>query len=313
MLHTPNRSASLVMLSRRQWVHRVTATAFGVGAMRFAQPAAFAIDAIQRNGSKLKLSLAAYSYRDLLQSQPAQLSLEGFIDDAARFGLEAVELTSYYFPADVSRERLQAIRQYCFHRGLDVSGTAVGNDFGLPPGPKRDEQIGMVHRWVENAVAMGAPVIRIFAGHVPNGESADVAEARMIEAMEACCDFAGQHGIHLALENHGGPTATADGLLRFVKAVKSPWFGVNLDTGNFASDDVYGDLSRIAPFAINVQAKVMIADKQGNKTPTDWQRLASILRDANYRGYVALEFEEAGDPRSQCAQHLDAMRKAFDA
>lgn len=293
---------------RRQWMHRVVATC---GAMGVGMNSIYAVPPIDRTGSKLKLSLAAYSYRDLFQSKPAQLSLEDFINDAAQLGLDAVELTSYYFPPDVSKARLYEIRKHCFERGLDISGTAVGNDFGLPAGTKRDEQIRLVHRWVENAVAMGAPVIRIFAGHVPDGESQESAERRMIEAMETCCDFAGQHGIHLALENHGGPTATADGLLRLVEAVKSPWLGVNLDTGNFASDDVYGDLSRVAPFAINVQAKVMISDNNGNRRPTDWQRLATLLRDAHYRGHVALEFEESGDPRVECARHLEAMRKAF--
>ena len=42
----------------------------------------------------------------------------------------------------------------------------------------------------------------------------------MVSAIEECCDYAGKHGVYLALENHGGPTATADGLLKFVHDVE---------------------------------------------------------------------------------------------
>ena len=39
--------------------------------------------------------------------------------------------------------------------------------------------------------------------------------------------------------------------------------------------------------------------------------LAKMLRAAGYRGYIALEFEEAGDPREECPKHLKQMREAF--
>ena len=90
-----------------------------------------------------------------------------------------------------------------------------------------------------------APVIRIFAGSAQAGLSSDEAYPLMVSAMEECCDYAGQHGVHLALENHGGPTSTADGMMAFVRDVKSTWFGVNLDTGNFQGESIYQDLARL--------------------------------------------------------------------
>ena len=33
--------------------------------------------------------------------------------------------------------------------------------------------------------------------------------------------------------NAGGLTTKVEGMMRLVKDVKSPWFGVNLNTGNF--------------------------------------------------------------------------------
>ena len=134
----------------------------------------------------------------------------------------------------------------------------------------------------------------------------------MVEGMQECCDYAAQHGVFLALENHGGPTATADGLLALVRDVDSPWFGVNLDTGNFHSKDSYADLAKAAPYALNVQVKVVIGGPGGKgKQPCDFGRIKKILEDAGYRGYVVLEYEENGDPRKECPKFMDELRSAF--
>lgn len=272
---------------------------------------AAAVEPIERNGQpRFKFSLAAYSYRDLLKGSPPRLELADFIRDCAEFGLEGTELTSYYFPPSFEAAYLHELKRQCFRLGLDISGTAVGNDFGHADPDQHRREMEHVKRWILHAETLGAPVMRVFAGQIHEGQTAEQAHQRIVSALEECCEFAGQHGVHLALENHGGPTATADGLLQLVRDVDSRWFGVNLDTGNFHSADVYGDLERVAPYALNVQVKVVVSGPDG-KQPADYERLAAILSNAGYRGYVALEFEESGDPRVECPRHLDAMRAAF--
>lgn len=267
---------------------------------------------IKRNGkAKFKLSLAAYSYRNLLSGENPKLTLRDFINDCAEMGCDGTELTSYYFPAAPSPTFLRQLKQQAFQLGLTVSGTAVGNDFGFPMGAERKKQIADVKKWIDYAEIMGAPVIRIFAGHKKKSTSDAQSHSLMVSAIEECCDYAGKHGVHLALENHGGPTATAEGLLKFVRDVQSPWFGVNLDTGNFHSKDIYAELSKVAPYALNVQVKVAISGPDKKKKPTDFAKLAKLLTDANYRGFVVLEFEEKGDPRKECKAYMDQLRDAF--
>jgi len=271
-----------------------------------------AIEPIVRNGlPKFKFSLAAYSYRSLLTGKQPTMSLFEFIDDCARMGLEGTELTSYYFQDPPTPSYLHQLRQNCFRLGLDISGTAVGNDFGVAPGVALQQQIADVKRWIDHAATLGAPVIRIFAGHVPEGRDAQQTHGQMISAIEECCEYAGRHGLFLALENHGGPTSTVASLLPLVQNVQSPWFGVNLDTGNFHSSDIYGDLAQIAPYALNVQVKVAVSVTGSKKEPTDFRRLARLLREANYRGYVVLEYEEREDPRHACPKYIDQIREAF--
>jgi len=282
------------------------------GAASLNLPRAQAIEPIERTpGAHFKFSMAAYSYRDLLKGKNAKLTLNDFMDDCAKFDLDGTELTSYYFPPKPTPTFLRDVKAYAFRRGLDVSGTAVGNDFCVPPGEHRDQQIASVKRWIEYADLMDAPVIRIFSGAAKPGQSEDEARHLAIEAIQECCDYAGKYGVFLALENHGGIVAEAEGVLAIVRGVSSPWFGVNVDTGNFHTADVYGDLAKIAPYAINVQVKINIHPAGKTEEPSDFKRLGQVLKTSGYRGYIALEYEGKKNPREDCPKYINQIRAAF--
>ena len=286
------------------------------GALSLA-PALDAIEPFTRTGApRLRLSLAAYSFRDFFSAgkdpgkipPERRLDLPGFIDLCARHGCEGAELTSYYFPKDVTADVLRVIRRHAFLRGISISGTAVGNNFALPKGPQLDEQIADVKRWIDRAALLGAPHIRVFAGGAAAGLPLADAKRNCIAALEECCAYAGAHGIFLGLENHGGIVAEPEGMLEIVRAVKSPWFGVNLDTGNFHTADPYAALAQCAPYAVNVQIKSEMR-RAGAKVAerADYARIVALLRAANYQGWVALEYE-AADPWNHVPKELDALR-----
>ena len=279
----------------------------------FAVAAARPIDPIGRTRpSHFKLSLAAYSYRQFLAGDRKSMTLFDFVDQAADMGLDAVEPTSYYFDPDVESEELQRLKRHAFLLGLDISGTAIGNDFCLPPGPDRDAQLQLARTWIDRAAVLGAPVIRVFAGRVPEGGVEEDAVALAIEGLNEVLPYAAEHGVILALENHGGITATPDQMLRLIEGVDHPYFGVNLDTGNFHTDDPYADLARIAPYAVNVQVKTEVSRGSGPKEEADLDRLVSILRDAKYSGYVVLEYEAAEDPMTAIPRHVQRLRSLIE-
>ena len=299
---------------RRQFVMR---TACGAAvACGLQTPPLPAAEAVKRNGrSHMKLSLAGYSFSRYLprnwtpeQLVDAKMTLDKFIHFCADLDLDGTELTGYYFPREITHEYLMHLKQLTFQLGLDISGTAIGNDFCLPDGDARNAQLKMTRDWIDHAAAMGAPVIRIFAGRVPKGDTESAAVERCVAGINESLRYAAQRGVFLALENHGGITSTPDQMLKIIEAVEpSPWFGVNFDGGNFRTDDPYRDMERIAPYTINAQLKVAVSIN-GRKQPADMKRIVGILKAAGYRGYVVLEYEEKDDPWKGIPPHIKVLR-----
>jgi sugar phosphate isomerase/epimerase len=285
------------------------ATAAGPLALALARPAA-AVGPIGRTRpSHLKLSLAAYSFRDHLTGPNKTMDLFGFVDLAADLGLDAVEPTSYYFPEDVAADYLHRLKQHAFLLGLDISGTAVMNDFCLPPGPEADKELGHVRTWIHRAAELDAPTLRLLSGNWLQGTPESELEGRVVQRINALLPYAAEEGVTLALENHGGGvTVTAEQLLRLVRQVEGPNFGVNLDTGNFHGKDPYEEIAETAPYAVNVQAKTEIRRMGRSKEPADLARVVGILREAHYSGYVVLEYNAPDDPRTAVPRSIKALR-----
>jgi sugar phosphate isomerase/epimerase len=312
-------------LHRREFLKVASQTALTLAGLGLVgRSSTLAIEPLKRSGSpRLRLSLAAYSFRQSFASNnkktakpktgDKQLTMDDFVDYCADHGCDGAELTSYYFPEGFGTDYLLKLKRHAFLRGVEISGSAVGNKFTVPKGPKRDEQIALVKKWVDQCAVLGAPHIRVFAG--PAGEM-DLATAKKlsIEALEECGDYAGSKGIFLGLENHGGIVAEPADLLDIIRAVKSPWVGINLDTGNFQTDDPYADLAQCAPHAVNVQFKSQIKRRgQKEKEPADLARVVKLLRDANYQGYFALEYEAPEDPWMAVPELLQKMKAAIAA
>ena len=275
--------------------------------------AAFVIDPIKRHGlPRMKLSLAAYSFRDSLTGPKKTMSLDDFVDRAAAWDLDAVEPTSYYFPDPATPQYCRRLRRQAFLLGLGISGTAIRNTFTYPPGPQLDKEIAHVKRWIDLAVDLGAPTVRIFAGDLQKGTTEAQARGWCIQAIQDCCEYAAPRGVILALENHGGIVSTVEQLLTIVRAIESDWFGVNWDSGNFRSADPYADLAKAAPYAVVAQIKTEISPK-GVRQEADLARVVGILRQAGYQGYVALEHEAAEDPFVAVPRHLKELKRLIAA
>ena len=70
------------------------------------------------------------------------------------------------------------------------------------------------------------------------------------------------------------------------------------------------------PFAKAVSAKSHVFDEDGNETNTDYRRMMKIVLDANYHGFVGIEFEGGGSEKDGILATkalLETVRDEFSA
>jgi sugar phosphate isomerase/epimerase len=114
----------------------------------------------------------------------------------------------------------------------------------------------------------------------------------------------------MGLENHWGLGRTAEGVLRIVNAINSPWLKVTLDTGNFL-EHMYEQMRQLAPHAVLIQAKTYFGGGEWYTLEIDYAHVNRILRDANYRGYISLEFEGKEDAETGVPKSLEVLRASL--
>ena len=301
-------------------MHKLTRRSFltasaGAAVASVTRPAR-GIEPLKRPGKPfMKLSLAAYSMKRYLAAKagsPGAMDMGGFIDYCAKLRLDGTELTSYWFPKTVTREYLAGLKRRAHLAGVDISGGAIANRFTLPPGKALDATHAPVCKWIDHYADLGAPVIRVFACGPPRGTDEATALKQCIANLQTACEYAGKRGVILGIENHDF-AGQIGRMLKIIRGVKSPWFGVTFDSGNFHSADPYADLAKIAPYAVNAQIKVHMRPAGKGSVPADFKRIIAILRDANYSGYITLEYEAKEDPYKHVPQYLDKLRACINA
>ncbi len=272
--------------------------------------------------SKIKLSLNAWSYNIPLfkhmKGESDGMSLFDLLEECAKLDFDAVDPTGYFFPGypEVPKTKfLNEFKRRAFQLGLDISGTGIRNDFANPNKEERNADLELAKRWIEAAAEMGAPVLRVFAGHQPEGYSWDETAVWMADALTECAAHGEKFGVLIGVQNHGGMLKSADEVLKVLDMVPSDWLGSIVDTGYFLTDDPYSDIARVIPKAVNWQVKSLLSDRRGG--PIDMEKLVAIIRASNYRGYVPIESlpirgkEEEYDAYTQVPELLAILRRAL--
>jgi sugar phosphate isomerase/epimerase len=254
----------------------------------------------------MRLGCAAYSYRDYLQK--GQMTLEELVVQCRMMGLDGVELTAYYFPS-TEREALHALKRHCFRQGMHILATAVGSNFAQADADKRRKDVQMTKEWIDHSVVLGAPCIRVFAGPIPAGHTELEALRWAVECLQECVAYGAERGVVVALENHGGITATAGQVLRLVELLNGPWFGLNLDFGNFRNDP-YEEIRQCAPYAVTTHAKRTM---HGGSEPVriDYAQVLKIMCAVDYHGYLSIEYEDADDPRQAVPEFVQSLKECL--
>ncbi len=313
-------------LTRRKFLAGTTAAALGatVSAARrctAAEPSTVATGA--RGGNPIAVSTYSYwRYRT-----DSKLPIDRCIDMASQTGFDAVEILEVQMHRK-DNAYLQLLKRRALLGGMDLCGLSTHQDFVSPDAEDRRRNIEKTIASMELAYKLGIPTMRVNTGRWGTSANFDALMANrgiepplegytdedafpwVIESFEKLLPTAEKLGVLLGLENHWGLGLTPEGVLRIVDAVDSPWLQVTLDTGNFL-EDPYQRLAKLASKAVFVQAKTYYGGGVWYSVDLDYKRVAAILREHSYRGYVSLEFEGQEDPATAIPKSLAVLRAAF--
>lgn len=312
-------------LNRRSFMtHSVaasTAAALGAAATTHAteQPAAKPVAPSQRFG------VSTYSFFKFGGSN--NVPVDKCIELAADMGFDGVELLHVQMDAD-SQAYLNQLKRKAFTLGLDLMGLSTHQTFVSPDEAVRKKNIEHTTKCLEIAYQLGIPTVRVNTGRWGTSKNFDELmknkgiEPRLegytddegfkwvIDSYRNLVKKAEELGVIMGLENHWGLGRTAEGVLRVVKEVDSPWLRVTLDTGNFL-ENVYEQMEVLAPHTVLVQAKTYLGGGTWYTLDIDYVKVAALLKRHGYRGYVSLEFEGKEDYKVAVPQSLAMLKKAF--
>lgn len=257
----------------------------------------------------MKIGIDSYCYHRFFgevypDQQPPEkkMTMEDFLVRARQLGVDGVSLESCFFPS-YDAGWLASLKAQLDDYGFDRV-YAWGHPDGLERGQNWDAYNDMLAN-IPHARAIGADVMRVVGSslmfrHEPHGPQIQALIGMFKEAVKV----AEAHGVKMAVENH--IDFTADECLQLLEGVNSPYLGLNFDTGNFLRllDDPIAGMQKLAKYTYATHVKDLFPDK--NASPTDWfffagvpvgrglinnQKLAQLLHDANFQGFLAVEID----------------------
>jgi L-ribulose-5-phosphate 3-epimerase len=253
----------------------------------------------------LRLGVSSYSYWHFT---PEKVPLATIIDKAADAGVMGLEILHQQLESE-DNSYVQGTKRQAFRRGLALYNLGTSQDFIARDAEARGQQVQHTLHCIDLAHALGVPSIRVNAGTWQYKGGPGLVESRgwtepwdgfseddgfnwAIEGLGACVAHAEKQGVMLLLENHWGLTTTAEGMLRVLEGVNSPWLRAILDMGNFYYDgDMYTAMEQIAPYVDLAHAKTYPGGGLVFTIDIDFARVFRILKRAGFRGYVSIEME----------------------
>ena len=158
-------------------------------------------------------------------------------------------------PLDAAgRAYLRRLKRHAFSRGLSICCVSTHQSFVKPDPAELAAEVEHTRKCIDLAYELGCPSIRINTGRWGTTRSFDALMANRgiepvlpgrtedegfkwcIDGITRCLARAEECGVVLGLENHWGLARTSAGLLRILDAIRSPWLGALMDTGNFLED-----------------------------------------------------------------------------
>lgn len=245
-------------------------------------------------GVKLKSSFCTIAYKN------SQVSLPGILRHLSACRYDGVE---FWWPhvEKLSKAELQETRELLKELNLAVAMISpyLGN-FNLPM-TNRDEMIERVRLAAPVAVALGAPLLRMFAGWTCETSSLTASPEYWKYNLDGFCEMAKivqEHGLYLALETHDQTLGdSVDGVNRILEAglgrikVNLQLDDIGKNSGLARKVDVY---RKLKDHIVHLHLHPYFEDEREKE---EWVELLGELQKDQFKGFVSIEHcSGKGDP-----------------
>lgn len=269
----------------------------------------------------VKLACAAWGFR--------KMQLPEYFDAVREMDIELVEVnlgpnSPGHLPFDATDADLDRAAQAAKDAGVEIVALAGGNNFAAED---LDAEIAKVNSQIDMCVALGADVLRIFAGWLKPATYTDADFDRISDALLQVGEYALERDVAVAMENHGGITATGaqcyrlliDPICELLEGADRQSLGLNYDPANFrhAGEDPLGALMVTGDLIVYSHWKDVRFE---GETPEycavgegmiEWAPVIEEMIATGFDGYWAIEYEEAEDIVRGTRDSAEYLRKVL--
>ena len=283
------------MESTRRTFLTVAAGLAGAAALRSEPP-----DLKFPTDPRARVAVASYPFREFINKSGAGgvdlLDFAQMVVD--RYNIDNIEPLSWHFkstePAYVDnlRKRVEQAGSHVVDIPCDVRPS-----IGSPDAAAAQKALATAKKWVDVAVALNSPSIRVHIEPVNGGEP-DLNHTA--DQLNALVDYSSFKGVVINLENDDPRSEDAAFLVKILKKLDNVYARALPDFCNsrIKGDDEYNynALRSLFPLAYNI-SHVKDAEVDGKRVVrTDPVKIFGIAREAGYKGWFSMEFEGEGDP-----------------
>jgi sugar phosphate isomerase/epimerase len=259
-----------------------------------------------------RLAVASYPFRKFMD-RPGRPGIK-LTDFAAmvveKFNIHNIEPLSEHFPStepaylDELRGAVEKAHSHIVNIPAGVGASLYDADAA-----RRAKAIAGSKKWVDVAVAIGSPSIRV---HIQGRNSAPDA-GRASESLKQVAEYGAAKNVTINLENDDLDTEDAFFLVKVIDSVNSPWLRGLPDFGNsmMKGDEDFNYKAVEAMFrrAYNISHVKDSEVDNGKVFRVSMSKTFGIAKAAGYRGYFSMEFEGEGEPYAGTRKLLDESLK----
>ncbi len=275
---------------------------------------------------RARLAVASWPFRELIESPTNRrarnpkkpgMDLKDFgAMVVSKFGLHNIEpLGSHFRSTDAAY--LRELRETTEKAGAHIINIPVDleSSFYDPDAARRQKTIERGRKWIEIAVAVGSPSVRLHIAGVHNAKP-DV--ARTVESLKHVAEYGAEKNVVVNLENDDNFTEDPFFIVQVLERVNHLYLHALPDFCNsmLTHDQDFNNRAMEAMFkhAYNIShMKDSEVGDKGKLYTVDVVKCFEIAKAAGYRGYFSMEWEGGGDPYDGTQKLIDESLKYLAA